>query len=35
LLWLVTGDHYLWLTGTGGKLLRGEVEEEALPARGK
>jgi hypothetical protein len=29
-------DHYLWLTGTGGKLLRGEVKAtETLPARGK
>jgi hypothetical protein len=28
-------DHYLWLTGMGGKLLRGEVEAtEAPPARG-
>jgi hypothetical protein len=29
-------DHYLWLTGLGGKLLRGEVKAtEALPPRGK
>ena len=28
-------DHYLWLTGQGGKLLRGEVKEEALPVRGR
>jgi hypothetical protein len=28
-------DHYLWLTGQGGKLLRGEVKEETLPVRGK
>jgi hypothetical protein len=29
-------DHYLWLTGLGGKLLRGEVEAtEAMPARSK
>jgi hypothetical protein len=29
-------DHYLWLTGMGGKLLRGEVQAtEALPPRGK
>jgi hypothetical protein len=29
-------DHYLWLTGMGGKLLRDEVKEAgALPARGK
>jgi hypothetical protein len=27
-------DHYLWLTGMGGKLLRGEIEAtEALPVR--
>lgn len=25
-------DHYLWLTGQGGRLLRGEIEEE-FPAR--
>jgi hypothetical protein len=29
-------DHYLWLTGQGGKLLRGEIEvTESLPRRGK
>ena len=29
-------DHYLWLAGTGGKLLRGEVRAtEDLPPRGK
>jgi hypothetical protein len=29
-------DHYLWLTGTGGKLLRGELKAtEALPPRTK
>jgi hypothetical protein len=29
-------DHYLWLTGVGGKLLRGEVKAtEALPRRKK
>ncbi len=29
-------DHYLWLTGLGGRLLRGEVRPtEALPPRGK
>jgi hypothetical protein len=29
-------DHYLWLTGMGGKLLRGEVKvTEALPPREK
>jgi len=27
-------DHYLWLTGMGGKLLRGEVAAmEAMPSR--
>jgi hypothetical protein len=27
-------DHYLWLTGMGGKLLRGEIEAtEELPPR--
>jgi hypothetical protein len=27
-------DHYLWLTGLGGKLLRGEVEAtQEMPAR--
>jgi hypothetical protein len=27
-------DHYLWLTGTGGRLLRGEIEaSETLPQR--
>jgi hypothetical protein len=29
-------DHYLWLTGMGGRLLRGEVKESGtVPARGK
>jgi hypothetical protein len=29
-------DHYLWLTGMGGKLLRGEVKAaETVPVRGK
>ncbi len=29
-------DHYLWLTGQGGRLLRGEVKAaEAPPARGR
>jgi hypothetical protein len=29
-------DHYLWLTGQGGKLLRGEVKvTETMPVRGK
>jgi len=27
-------DHYLWLTGMGGRLLRGEIEaSEQLPER--
>jgi hypothetical protein len=27
-------DHYLWLTGLGGKLLRGEIEATPnLPTR--
>ncbi|HMC64241.1 MAG TPA: hypothetical protein VKI65_04820, partial [Gemmataceae bacterium] len=27
-------DHYLWLTGMGGKLLRGEIKaSEELPQR--
>jgi hypothetical protein len=26
-------DHYLWLTGQGGKLLRGELKEDKLPVR--
>ena len=27
-------DHYLWLTGMGGRLLRGEIEaSEQLPQR--
>ena len=25
------GDHYLWLTGMGGKLLRGEVKASEEP----
>jgi hypothetical protein len=25
-------DHYLWLTGRGGKMLRGEVDE-TMPKR--
>jgi hypothetical protein len=30
----LSSDHYLWLTGLGGKLLRGEIPaENALPAR--
>ena len=24
-------DHYLWLTGLGGRLLRGEVKASELP----
>ena len=29
-------DHYLWLTGMGAKLVRGEIEAtEALPPRKK
>ena len=28
-------DHYLWLTGMGGKLLRGEIKpSDELPKRG-
>jgi hypothetical protein len=26
-------DHYLWLTGMGGKLLRGEVPESNEPPK--
>ena len=27
-------DHYLWLTGMGGRLLRGEMEpSEQVPQR--
>src|SRR5205085_3320184 len=30
----LTSDHYLWLTGMGGKLVRGEIEAtEELPPR--
>ncbi len=31
----VPGDHYLWLTGMAGQLMRGKIkaEDEALPAR--
>jgi hypothetical protein len=31
----IPGDHYLWLTGMGTRLLRGEykAEGEALPKR--
>ena len=29
-------DHYLWLTGMGGKLLRGQIEAtEEMPTRKK
>jgi hypothetical protein len=28
-------DHYLWLSGMGGKFLRGEVKGEELPVRRK
>lgn len=27
-------DHYLWLVGEGGRLLRGELQSVDLPARG-
>lgn len=30
----VPSDHYLWLTGMGGKLVRGEIEtSEKVPPR--
>lgn len=33
----VPGDHYLWLAGMAGQLLRGKIkaEEEPLPVRKK
>lgn len=33
----VPGDHYLWLTGMAGQLLRGRIKpaDDALPVRKK
>jgi hypothetical protein len=29
-------DHYLWLAGMGGKMLRGQIEwSSAIPSRAK